>query len=166
MKNAIMVTILLAFSLLFLFCGCGEKNPFREPPLKEEISFSYHETSEHKERGRTMQETIDIRFEKRDAGMFDSIKTYTDKYGPREQDPLEVDGFFKYNKIMDLLVSHYVFWRDPKVLASGNIGTAKVEKGTYNGKTVYIHHSADYEKEYYTWKVFLRAVTPRQTRQR
>ncbi len=111
------------------------------------MSLSYEETGQYK--GRTMKKTIDIRFEKAGDGMFDCIKTYTDKYGSREQDPLKVDGFFKYNDVMDTLVSSHPLWRDPRVLASGNIGTMKVVEDTYNGKRVYVCLQGDHEKQYY-----------------
>ena len=108
MRRPIMMTVLLlALALPFAGCSVGNRNPFKKAPLTEEMSFSYRETTEYK--GRTMVKTIGIRFVKRDDGMFDSIKTYTDKHGPREQDPLMVDGFFKYNKVMDTLVSTHPF---------------------------------------------------------
>jgi len=148
MRNHTMMTVLLlTLSLPFVGGGCGSRNPFKEPPLKEEMSFSYLETTEY--RGKTTKRTIDIRFEKRADGMFDCIEIYIDKYGSSEQAPLKVDGFFKYNKIMDTLASSHPIWRDPKVLASGNIGRMKVVKDTYNGKSVYACLPGDHEKEYY-----------------
>jgi len=148
MRNpTIMTVILLTLPLTFMACNGGSKNPFKDPPLKDEMSFSYLETTDYK--GRTMEETIDIRFEKRNDGMFDCIKTYTDKYGPREQEPLKVDGFFKYNEVMDTLASSHPLWRDPQVLASGNIGRMKVVEDTYNGKSVYACLQGDHEKQYY-----------------
>ncbi len=143
----IMTVLLLTLSLPFMACGSGSKNPFKDPPLKDEMSFSYQQTTEYQ--GQTMEETVDIRFEKRDDGMFDSIKTFTDKYGPREQDPLKVDGFFMYNKVMPTLAPGGPLWRDPKVLASGNIGTMKVVEDTYNDKKVYTCLQGDNSKQYY-----------------
>jgi hypothetical protein len=96
-----------------------------------------------------MKKTIGIVFEKRGDGMFDCVKTYADKYGPRKQDPLKVDGFFKYNKVMDTLVSSHPLWRDPQVLASGNTGTMKVVRDTYNGKSVYACLQGGHQKQYY-----------------
>jgi len=145
MKNTTMMTaLLLALSLMLL--GCGQ-NLFKEAPLKDGMSFTYQEDSEYQ--GRQMHKTIGIRFEKRDDGMFDSIKTWTDKYGSSEHDPLKVDGFFKYNKIMDTLISCHPFYRDPKILASGNIGRMKVVESTYNGKRVYECVQGDHQSQYY-----------------
>lgn len=138
---------LLTLCLLFMACDGGSRNPFKDPPLKDEMSFSYQETSEYK--GRTMEKTIDIRFERRDDGMFDSIKTYTDKNGPWEQEPLKVDEYFKYNKVMDTLAGGASLWIDPKILASGNIGTMKIVEDTYNGKSVYVCLQGDRHSQYY-----------------
>ena len=148
MKNpTVMGFILLTLSWVVMGCGDGSGTTFKKPPLKDEVSFSYQQIAESQ--GRTMEKTIDIRFEKRDDGMFDCIKTYTDKYGPRERAPLKVDGFFKYNEVMDTLVSSHPLWREPKVLASGNIGSMKVVEDTYNGKSVYVCLQGDNEKQYY-----------------
>jgi len=138
---------ILMISLSFMYCGCKKLNTTRDAPLKDEMSFTYQQSAEYK--GQPLEETIEIRFEKRDDGMFDSIKTYTDKYGPREQDPLKVDEFFRYNEVMDTLVSSHPLWRDPKVLSSGNIGTMKIVEETYNGKRVYVCLQGDHEKQYY-----------------
>ena len=144
-----MTVLLLNLSLLFMACSGGDGNPstLTKAPLQEEMSFSYRVTTEYQ--GKTMNEIVDMRFEKRDDGMFDSIKTFTDKYGPRQQDPLMVDGFFKYNKIMDTLTPGGPLWRDPKVLASGNIGTMRIVKDTYNGKSVYVCLQGDRHAQYY-----------------
>ncbi len=125
----------------------GEPSILTKAPLQEEMSFSYSVTTEYQ--GKTSEETVDMRFEKRDDGMFDCIKTFIDKYGPSEQDPLEVDGYFKYNKIMDTLSPGGPLWRDPRVLASGNIGTMKIVEDTYNGKSVYACLQGDRHTQYY-----------------
>lgn len=147
MRNPTIAILFLILSLSLMSCGDGSNNTFKEPPLTEKMSFTYQETTEYK--GKVLKKTIGIRFQKRDDGMFDSIKTYTDKYGSREQDPLIVDGFFKYNKVMDTLISSHPLWRDPNVLASGNIGSMDVVEDTFNGKNVYACLQGEHEKQYY-----------------
>ncbi len=144
-----MTTLLMILLILFIACGDGrEPSVFTTAPLQNEMSFSYRESSELKGRG-MIEKTIDIRFVKRDDGMFDCIKTYTNEFGPREQDPLKVNGFFKYNEVMDVLAGGAPLWIDPKVLASGSIGKMKIIEDTYNGKSVYACLQSERHTQYY-----------------
>jgi len=156
MRNpTIMIILMLTFSLSFIACSGssdGEPSILTAAPLQEEMSFSYKETTEYQ--GKTMEKTVDIRFVKKDNGMFDSIKTTTDKNGPYEGDPLEVSGFFKYNKIMDYLAPGGPLWRDPKALASGNIGTMKIVEDTFNNKSVYACLQGENHTQYYNMDGF------------
>lgn len=146
-----MIVLFLTLLMPFMACNDGsrERSNLTKEPLQEEMSFSYQQTALHKERNRTMEKTINIRFVKKDNGMFDCIKTNIDESGAREMDPLEVDGFFKYNKIMDTLAGGAPLWRDPRILASGSSGRLKIVEDTYNGKEVYACLQSERHTQYY-----------------
>ena len=148
MRNPKIITIFFLILLLpFVTGGCGNKSPFKDPPLKDEMAFSYQETTVYK--GRTSEMNIDVKFVKKGYGMFNCIETKTDKNGVSEQYLLEVDGFFKYNVIMDTLVSSHPLWLDPKLLASSKANNIEVIEGTYNGKSVYVYLVSPSWKGYY-----------------
>ena len=147
MKSMVLTAVFsLVLSLSIISCD-GNKPNVKNAPLKNDMAFTYNETITYK--GRSLSKTTSFKFEKAGDNLFTCHRTITDKNGSQEQESLQVDGFFMYNEVMDMLVSSYPLWRNPKDLASGNIGTMKVIEGTHNGKSVYTTIQSDNERAHY-----------------
>ena len=147
MKNKVLTAVFcLAFSLSMTSCS-GNFPGDNSAPLKNEMALAYKETITYK--GRELSKTISLKFVKTGNNLFTCYRTVTDKNGPWKDDPLQVDQFFRYNKIMDYNVSGYSLWRNPKDLASGKIGRMEIIQSVYNGKKVYATILSDKNKAYY-----------------
>ncbi len=145
MKKTIFVSMMLMFFVLS-FTGCT-KNSSKNAPLQQDMTFIYSKSLDAKDR--QMNEEITLKFEKVGDDLFIYNRTVTEPDYVYEADPIQVTGYLKYNKVMDVLAGGYNLWWDPKKLASGKLGNLKVTEGTYNGKDVYVLDWGSGQKAYY-----------------
>ncbi len=146
MKKTIFVSIMF-LSFVLLFSGCSGNGP-KNAPLQQDMTLTYSKSLYNK--GKKSTETVTLNFKKVGDNLFNYKRTVTEPNTPvYHADPIQVTGYLKYNKVMDVLIGGNNLWWDPKRLASGKMGKLEVKEGTYNGKNVYVLNWSSGTTSYY-----------------